>query len=256
MAEHSRTERSLAERLASAGTTWVGAEGTWRHWRRQDLVVRAFERHFERLRAAGGPQWAVYLSADGEVNEDDGSGTSEFDGDPIIESIWSVATDRPGRRMRVRLQSWHGEELRPDSVLWIGNTFWARSGADVLTNDGNVDYGHGGDEVLALLEPDYVAALYDLTVLGVSTVAGRSCTQVAARERAGVTDADRCPFRGDHFGMIAGGEDFVLDIDGERGILLRAAKLVDGEVAEIMEWTALTLDGPLDDALFVPPESR
>jgi hypothetical protein len=106
--------------------------------------------------------------------------------------------------------------------------------------------------MVALMQLDYVTALYELTPDSTSVVAGRPCLRAAARERAGVTDRERAPFRGDPFGMVAGGEDFVLDIDIATGLLLRATKLVDGAEAEIMEWTELTLDAPLDDALFAP----
>jgi hypothetical protein len=112
--------------------------------------------------------------------------------------------------------------------------------------------GHGGDEVTALLQPDYVTALYELAPDGPSVVAGRPSLRAAARERADVTDRERAPFRVDPFGMVAGGEDFVLDIDRATGLLLRATELVDGAAAEIMQWTELTLDAPLDHALFAP----
>jgi hypothetical protein len=107
----------------------------------------------------------------------------------------------------------------------------------VLTNSDDVNHGRGGDEVLALLEPDHVAAPYDLTVVGESLVTERRCLRVAARDREGVTEGERYEARADPFGMIAGGEDFVLDVDSATGLLMRATTLVDA---------------PLDDALFAP----
>src|SRR5215203_5474706 len=162
-------ERELASRLSAAGTTWRTAQGTWRHWRRQDLVVLAFNRHFNRLREAG-EVWTVLIAA----NADDVDHVEPSEpADSIIESVWSAAIDRPARRMRVALEGASGEELRPDVVVWNGDTFWARTGRSVLTNNGDVDYGHGGDEIRALLEPDYVAALYQLRAIGEPVLLGR-----------------------------------------------------------------------------------
>ena len=67
-----------------------------------------------------------------------------------------------------------------------------------------------------------------------------------------MTERERYDVRGDPFGMVAGGEDFLLDVDPATGLLMRATKLVDGEVAEIMEWAELTLDAPLEQSLLAP----
>jgi hypothetical protein len=236
-------EGRLAELLLSAGTAWTTAQGNWRHWCRQGLVTVAFRRHFDQLDATGLRTRSISFRREERP---------ESEPDPVIETVRTVCIDRPGRRARVDLLSWHGEELRADVVVWDRDTFWARTGDDLLTNHGDLTMGHGGDEVTALLQPDYVTALYELTPEDTSVVAGRPCLRAAARKRAGVTDRERDPFRVDPFGMVAGGEDFVLDIDRATGLLLRVTKLVDGAEAEIMEWTELTLDAPLDDALFAP----
>jgi hypothetical protein len=120
-----------------------------------------------------------------------------------------------GRRRRVQLVSSHVEELRPDVVVWDGDTFWSRTDGRMLTNHGDPAHGHGGDEFTALLDTAYVPVLFDLTVLGTATVTG---------------------------------------VDDVTGVLLRVVKLVDGAEAEIVEWTELALDMPLDDALFDPLE--
>jgi hypothetical protein len=243
-------ERELASRMSTAGTAWRTAQGTWRHWRRQDLVTLAFNQHFDRL-GEEGEAWTVLVA----TKADDADEVEHREPtDPVIESVWSVAIDRPARRMRVGLEDARGEESRPDVVVWVGDTFWARTGQAVLTNDGNVHQGHGGDEIGALLEPDYVAALYELRAIDELVLLDRACTRVAARERPGVGEQERYQYRGDPFGMIAGGEDFLLDVDDATGVLVRVVKLVDGEQAEIMEWTHLTLDNPLDEALFAPLE--
>ncbi len=52
--------------------------------------------------------------------------------------------------------------------------------------------------------------------------------------------------------MISGGTDFRLSVDVSTGILLKVVKVVDGEVAELCEFTDITIDEPLDDSLFAP----
>ena len=52
--------------------------------------------------------------------------------------------------------------------------------------------------------------------------------------------------------MIAGGTEFRLSIDLLTGALLKVIKYVDGEAAEICEFTTVALDEPLNDTLFAP----
>jgi hypothetical protein len=113
--------------LMSAGTAWTTAQGTWRRWRRQDLVAVAFHRHFDQLDATGQRTWSVGFRREER---------SESEPDPVIETVRTVCIDRPGRRARVDLRSWHGEELRADVVVRDRDTFWARTGDDLLTNQG------------------------------------------------------------------------------------------------------------------------
>jgi hypothetical protein len=108
-------ETRLVAQLRTAGTAWTTAQGVWRHWRRQDLVRVAFDRHFDRAREQG-EHWTrlTFVGPDGAAADDEPV-------DPVIESVWAVSVDRPGRRMRGELVSRRGEEGDPAGACLRGS---------------------------------------------------------------------------------------------------------------------------------------
>lgn len=204
--------------------------------------MMAFHRYFDQREAAGHVTWSVSFSD---------QGAPDVEPDPVGETVRAIAIDRPGRRARAELLSRRGDEEQPDLLVIDGDTFWARTGTEVLTNGGRPDFRHGGADVSGLLEPSYVPILFNLSVTGQEIVAGRHCARVTASTRHDLPNRDR--YRLDPFGMIAGGDDdYVLAIDVASGLMLRATKFVDGDPAETHEWVELTLDASLPDALFAP----
>lgn len=171
--------------------------------------------------------------------------------DAEAETVVALAVDRTRQRRRVELLSWHGEEFRPDLLVVDGDTFWARTGTDVLTNAGDRNHTHGGDEMIALLQPGDVPVLFDVEATGSEeTVAGRLCLPAIAHRRTPEPAGSDTTL--DPFGMIAGGDVYQLWVDVDLGILLRAVKVVDGHPAEIHEFAHLVLDEPIPDDLFNP----
>lgn len=225
--------------LSRADSAWSTVQGVTRQWRRQVLVTTAFKRHFDSLGAKG---WSMAtLSATAESDDDD----------PIIESILAVAVDSGGRRRRAHALSRKGELWLADTVVVNAGSFWARTGTSVMTNAGQPGYGHGGVDIVALLLPSAVPAGFDLTPTGEQeTVANRPCV-IAAASPHPPDPHGRTP-GSEVFNMIAGGTDFRLSIDLQTGILPRVIKLVDGQTAELCEFTEITIDQQLDDSLFAP----
>ena len=232
---------ALARLLRAADTSWTTALGVSREWRRQGLVTRAFLEGSGRARAAGATV-ATLQAVDGAQEQ------TAHGPDDVVETVLSLAVDRPGRRLRAELLDSHGEELRTDLLVVDGDFFWARTGSRLTTNHGNVDHEHGGGEVADLLTPGRVPELFELTVLGAGRVAGRACVRVQAVPLPGRFDF----FWDLPFAMAAGGEDFRLAVDLATGVLLGVEKLVDGELAETVEWLELDLDVPLAEELFAP----
>jgi hypothetical protein len=242
------TTSRLAELMRAADTAWTTAEGVTRHWRRQDLVDLAFQRHFEQLRAHA-PAGSVALVAAVADDPDAADDTT----DEVVETVLAVAADRPLRRRRAELLAARGAELRADLLVNDGDTFWARTGDEVLTNGGNPNHGHGGAEIIdQLLCPSYVPALFSLTSHGTTQLAGRTCVEVTARPRVAVSEEEQWDWPGKPFAMITGGDEFRLAVDASTGVIVRASKFVDGELAEITEWQELHLDPVLPASLFAP----
>jgi hypothetical protein len=232
------SDEGLLELLASADTAWTTAQGVCRHWRRHDLVLVAFDRHFARLEAGGRPVWSAPSAAEERVAEPE-----------VTETVRWVAIDRVRSRVRAERLSAPGPEVVPDVLVIDGDHFWARTGTDVATNNGDPGHAHGGTEAVALLEPGYVPSLFDLTPTGMSTVSERQCATVRATARHA---AEEVPLQYNPFGMVIGGEEFLLDVDRATALIVRATKLVDGLRAEVQEWLELRMDGLLEEALFAP----
>jgi hypothetical protein len=232
------SREDLVTMLSRADTAWSTVQGVIRQWRRQDLATTAFKRHFDGLGANG---WSMATL----------SATADSDDDPIIESILAVAVDRGGRRRRAHALSRKGALWLADTVVVNGGDFWARTGTSVMTNVGDPRNSYVGVDIVALLLPSAVPAGFDLTPTSErETVAGRPCVIAAASPHP--PDAHGHIPGSEVFNMIAGGTDFRLSIDLQTGILLRVIKFVDGQTAELCEFTEITIDRQLDDSLFAP----
>ena len=183
------------------------------------------------------------------------STVEDDDDDAIVEEVLAVAFDTRGRRRRAETVSRHQEEWLADLVVVDGPSFWARTGDTVQTNNGDTHQSHGGTDIVNLLLPSRVVDGYDLTCLDEQEqIAGRTCAVAVAVPRP-PDPYGRAP-GSEVFDMIAGGTQFRLSVDADKGVLLRVAKLVDGTEAEICEFLDITFDEPLDDNLFAPLSSQ
>lgn len=235
------TKEHLVSLLRGADTAWDTVQGVTRQWRRQSLVTVAFERQMAAAEAAG-RSTATFTATRVDGVDDD---------DPIIESVLRVAADSRGKRRRIDAISRHGEEWQADTVVVDGDTFWARTGGSVVTNGGDPNYSHGGTEIVDLLLPSAVPTWFDVAPTDEQElVADRPCAVATASPRE--IDPHGMSPGSEMFDMIAGGTEFRLSIDLHTGILLRVIKLVDNELAELCEFTEITLNAPLDAALFAP----
>lgn len=169
-----------------------------------------------------------------------------------MEAVLQVYAAERGLRRRAEALCRTGEEWLPDLVVVDEPWFWARTGDQVHTNGGDPDHEHGGTDFVLLLTPAEVPDGFDLTATGATeTVAGRPCAVVVATVRD--TDPSTRAPESEVFGMISGGRDFRLHLDQETSTLLRVTKLVDGEVAEVVEFLDLAFDEPIAEDLFRPP---
>jgi len=234
------TQEQVIVLLGQADLAWRSVRAVARQWQRHDLVTEAFNQHVAAV-AAAQPTAVYSVQVNGR------------EADPIIELVLAVATDQHGRRRRADVLSRRGESWPFDTLVVNGDSFWARSGSTVQSNDGNPASGHGGADIVNLLIPSAVPAGFEVAATGEDEfVAGRRCAVVEASPRPHQMHSfGRIP-GSEAFQMIAGGADFRLSVDLDTGVLLRVVKLVDSEMTEVCEFTSITFDELLDDATFAP----
>jgi hypothetical protein len=234
------TQEQVIVLLGQADLAWRSVRAVARMWQRHDRVTEAFNQHFAAV-AAAHPTAVYSVRVDGR------------EADPVIELVLAVATDQHGRRRRADVVSRRGESWPFDTLVVNGDSFWARTGSTVQSNGGNPASSHGGADIVNLLMPSAVPAGFEIAATGEDQViAGRRCAVVEASPRPReLYTYGRIP-GAEAFHMIAGGTDFRLSVDVDTGVLLRVVKLVNGEMAEVCEFTSITFDEMLDDATFAP----
>jgi outer membrane lipoprotein-sorting protein len=174
---------------------------------------------------------------------------------PAEEGSWQP----PSALIEVETRLWWA---RPDWLRWEaafagdskpyqtsagvkhGEIFWSRFGdrEDVHTNESRPSRGTMTTDEERLLNPSPLLGAYRFT-LGQSTERlGRPAIMVEASRRSGID------FHG--FGPLA--DRLRLALDQERGILLRAAVIVEDEEITCSEIVDLAFDEPISPELFEP----
>lgn len=103
-------------------------------------------------------------------------------------------------------------------------------------------------EQTLLLEPPFAAPGWTLTVLGEGSFLGRSVFEIRAER------TDAAPFH-PYWQRVP---QFTATIDGERGLPLRLAAIVDGAVAVAITARSIHFDEPIRDDVFrfdPPPDT-
>ena len=193
-------------------------------WRHDERWPQAFERAHERLGDAAIAAW----SADAAAKVVPPSTT--------VTRLWV-----DGERMRVETEG----EPGPDSALTVvvGTRVWSYvPGRGAFT--GEAPAGHAPGAVAMLLDPLPLLASLRLEVQGTVRWESRPAVELSGTLRpgmghrlfgAGLVDwADRCD----------------LLLDAERGVLLRAAAMLQDQPFAVAEIRELAFDEPLNPALF------
>ncbi|MCW3014511.1 MAG: hypothetical protein JWO02_1603 [Solirubrobacterales bacterium] len=213
----------------------ASVESRWRVWRDDERLREAFEAH---ARASGAQTWSVGRVEAGEVS-------------PVHEEdvrFWWQAPD-----------SLREEREVPDPghatlAIRVGATWWSWSPPmGAMTNAGDERHGHGaGEQFTAMLDPAAVIGLLDFTITGRGVRAGRPVLLVSSRPRS-QGRGDRDMFSLHHLGL--GAQEYALEVDSERGVLLRAEARFDGRPTQVTEALQIAVDTPLDPELFrfTPP---
>ena len=140
-----------------------------------------------------------------------------------------------------------GDRAHATLAVQVGSTWWSyspRMGA--MTNDGDERQQHGvGQMFRPLLDPARVMGLFDIKITERGERAGRGVIGAVWRPRP-ATVHDRFALHQ----LSAGAEEQAVEVDAERGVLLRLEARFAGEPMAICEALDVTFDAELDPQLF------
>ena len=222
------TERGdLLELLHGAGGSFQTLASRWRCWRDDQRAHAAF------TAANAGSGSVVVASATGPP-QPPGSGHEE------VVRLWVAKPDR--------IREEHvGGDADGALAVQLGSTWWSYSPhLGAMTNHGDERQQHGiGQMFQPLLEPAGVMGLFDMELTGRAERAGHSVICAAWRRRA-LTDHDRFALHQ----LGTGAQEHAVEVDAERGVVLRLEARFEGEPMAICEVLDVTYDVELDDELF------
>jgi outer membrane lipoprotein-sorting protein len=225
----------LLELLHGAAGRVSSVQSRWRLWRDEERVHAAFMAH---AKQTGGRTYTARRAARG-------GGSTEHTEE--VRFWWqSPASMREQRDTAQGEGAWTGQ---PNLVIRVGATWWSYSPqTGALTNGGDERHSHGaGDQFLAMLDPCELIGVLDFTVVGRGQRAGRPVVVVVCRPRLG----DRrgpAGFALHHLGL--GADEHVIEVEADRGVLLRAEARLEGQALQITEAAEIAFDTRLDPGLF------
>ena len=171
----------------------------------------------------------------------------DADREPVqgIIRVWLAPPDRA----REEREGGDGEGfgVRRGELWWH---YAPQSGA--TTNEAAPEVGSGvARELWWLLDPAPVIGLLDFEVLASGSRAGRDVVRVRAVPRA-VVDGDDWPLM--RLGVM-GADELLVDVDAERGALLRIEGRLEGQPLTVAEVTEIAFDETFGDDVFqfTPP---
>lgn len=168
----------------------------------------------------------------------------------VREGLLRLWVEKPNRLREEREGELCGG---PGTFVQDGRRWWRyHPGEGVDSNEDDPSVGARiGDRAHPLLDPAPLLSLLRFEPRGEVTLAGRSAIALAATQRPGDTMDD---FALGQLGL--GADAYTLAVDRERGVLLRAASLIDEEEFALMEMLEVSFDEefPPETFMLTPPE--
>lgn len=154
--------------------------------------------------------------------------------------LWVAKPDR----IREEHDDVHGHATL---AVAVGSTWWAYSPQmGATTNDGDEHHQHPvGQTFRPLLNPAGVMGLFDIEITGCGERAGRGVICAVWRPRA-LSQHERFVLHG----LGSGAQEHAMEVDAERGVLLRTEARFAGQPMAVCEAREVTFDAKLDPELF------
>ncbi len=226
---------TLLELLHRGQSSFTTVEATYRIWRHDKRASSAFRAGIEKRQASG----ASFATASA-VRVISGTPPS-----PEHEEVLRIWRDED----RVREEHEGGRRNGAYSVR-SGDLWWSwdpATGARSNEDDPNVGSGIG-DEAAVMLDPTPLLGALKFAAVGRATIAGRpTCTATATARPSD----PRSGFSSVALHRLGSGADqYALEIDVERGVLLEAVALVGGEPFSRITTDEIAFDRPIADERF------
>jgi hypothetical protein len=222
--------------LHGADTAYRNVQATWRVWRHQERLNQAFRADAEERKRHGASIRTFSI----------GHGAPEPEERTETVRIW-----RENGRFR---EEHHGGSRDGYYAVADGPHWWlwdeqmgARSNEDDPAAGGGV-----GQELDVMLNPTPLLSPLRFRVVGVSELAGRSTMTARASPRP--YDVGRGRLLALHQ-LGTGAREYELEVDRERGLLLAATAIRDGQPFHRITALAITFDEPISPETFrfTPP---
>ena len=203
----------------------------------QDAMMEAVKRRSSRIRGARSPTRSHTIQARIHGGPEPADGPQES---RIL--VWSEPPDR------YREQEGDGEEMQ--LVICDGERWWSYDPfMGALTNGNDADPGASTvrGQCEQLLRPSGLLARQRLNVTGRGERAGRAVIAVH-----GLRSDDRVRSGGaSSMDLVGAGDECWLEVDAERGVLLRLESHLRGQPLMLMEARSVSFDEPLSADIFV-----
>jgi hypothetical protein len=222
---------TVLEVLHGAGS-FSTIHATFRVWRHSERAMAAFRAAAEEDKRRGASIQTVTLRGRGEEPS---------------ERVETFCIWRSGGRVR---EEQHGGPRDGYYGVRDGELWWSwdeRMGAASNEDDPSVG-SRIGEQLSVMLDPTPLLGALQFRVLGRSQVAGRPAILAEAVPRA--SDPRRAPRAFELHQLGNGADRYQLEVDAQRGVLLRAVALREGEPFHEITTVEIAFDEPIDDQLF------
>jgi hypothetical protein len=214
--------------LSTSHSRWHSLRATGRIWSKPTLLSKAAKAQRARRRAEGERFTVISNQSDAPVPEE-------------TDEEWQLWLAGSWKRAKFAAGSGGVD------VVFYGSTWWSNGRGISSTNGGATNSGHGiGPGEHLIRTADYVPLIEVRDVMPRSLV-GRETLKSTIRMRHGL---GRRRGRGLHGLVIGDADPIVLDVDRERGVIVRAESSYKGSVYLILEMTEVAFDQELPPHTF------